>query len=125
MTRIILRWVIIGVAVWLAILIVPGIRAETSDWTTIAGIALILGLLNAVVRPILKLLSCPFIVLTLGLGVLVLNALMFWLAGWLGQTLGLNFTVETFWAAFLGGLVVSVVSAALNLLVKDDREGGR
>ncbi len=122
MTRIILRWAIIGVAVWLAILIVPGIRAESSDWTTIAGIALILGLLNAVVRPILKLLSCPFIVLTLGLFVLVLNALMFWLAGWLGQTLGLNFSVDNFWAAFLGGLVVSVVSALLNLLVKDERE---
>jgi putative membrane protein len=125
MTRLILRWAIIGVAVWLAIRFVPGIEAGASDWTTIAAIALILGLLNALVRPILKLLSCPLIFLTLGLFVLVLNALMFWLAGWLGQTLGLNFTVQNFWAAFLGGLVVSVVSAVLNLLVKDDRERSR
>ena len=122
MTKIILRWAIIGVAVWIAIQIVPGIEAGSSDWTTIAGIALILGLLNAVVRPILKLLSCPLVVLTLGLFVLVLNGLMFWLAGVVGQYFGLNFTVQGFWPAFLGALVVSIVSAVLNLLVKDDRE---
>jgi putative membrane protein len=125
MTKLILRWVIIAVAVWIAIQIVPGIEANPSDWATIAGIALILGLLNAVVRPVLKLLSCPFIVLTLGLFVLVLNGLMFWLAGWLGQAFGLGFTVRDFWAALLGALVVSVVSAVLNLLVKDDNESRR
>jgi putative membrane protein len=122
MGRLIFRWLIIAVAVWLAILVVPGINASPSDYLTVAGIALILGLLNAVVRPILKLLSCPLIVLTLGLFVLVLNALMFWLAGYLGSAFGLGFTVDGFWPALLGSLVVSIVSAVLNLLVKDDRE---
>ena len=65
MGKLIIRWLIIAVAVWLAILIVPGIQANPSDYTTIVGVALILGLLNAVVRPVLKLLSCPLIVLTL------------------------------------------------------------
>ncbi len=122
MAKLILRWAIVAVAVWLAIKFVPGIHANPSDWVTIAGIALLLGLLNALVRPVLKFLSCPLIVLTLGLFVLVLNAVMFWLAGWLGQLLGLGFRVENFWAAFLGALVVSVVSWVFNLLVKDDRE---
>jgi len=122
MAKLILRWAIIGVAVWLAILIVPGIQADPGDYTTIAAVALILGLLNAVVRPILKLLSCPLIVLTLGLFVLVLNAIMFWLAGVVSGALGLSFAVQDFWAALLGSLIVSVVSAVLNLLVKDDKE---
>jgi putative membrane protein len=122
MVKLIIRWLIIAVAVWLAILIVPGIDANPSDYTTIVGFALILGLLNAVVRPVLKLLSCPLIVLTLGVFVLVLNALMFWLAGYVSGALGLSFTVQGFWPALLGSLVVSIVSAVLNLLVKDDRE---
>lgn len=125
MGKLILRWAIVAVAVWLAILIVPGIEASPSDWTTIAAFALILGLLNAIVRPVLKFLSCPLIVLTLGLFVLVLNGVMFWLAGWLAGVLGLGFTVSDFWAALLGALVVSVVSAVLNIFVKDDNESRR
>jgi putative membrane protein len=125
MTKLILRWAIIAVAVWVAILIVPGIQANPSDWATIAGMALILGLLNALIRPVLKLLSCPLILLTLGLFTLVLNALVFWLAGWLGATFGLGITIANFWAAFLGALVVSIVSAVLNVFLQDDREKRR
>jgi putative membrane protein len=125
MTKLILRWVITAVAVWIAVLIVPGIHANPSDYATIAVIAIILGLLNALVRPVLGLLSCPLIVLTLGLFILVLNAVTFWLAAWLGQMLGFGFRVDGFWPAFLGALVVSIVSAVLNLFLKDDRESSR
>jgi putative membrane protein len=114
-----------AVAVWVAVLVVPGIQANPSNYGTIAVMAIILGLLNALVRPVLKLLSCPLIVLTLGLFILVLNALTFWLAAWVGQRFGLGFSVTGFVPAFLGALVVSVVSAVLNLFVKDDRESSR
>lgn len=122
MTKLILRWAVIAVAVWVAVLIVPGIEADPSDYSTIAGIALILGLLNALVRPILKFLTCPLIFLTLGLFILVINAVVFWLAGWLGSQFGLGFAIDNFWAAFLGSLVVTVVSAILNIFVKDNKE---
>lgn len=125
MGKLILRWAIVAVAVWLAILIVPGIDANASDWTTIAAFALILGLLNAIVRPVLKFLSCPLIVVTLGLFVLILNGFMFWLAGVVAGALNLSFTVSDFWAALLGALVVSVVSAVLNIFVPDDHESRR
>jgi putative membrane protein len=125
MTRLVLRWVIIAIAVWVAVLVVPGIQADPSDYVTIAVIAIILGLVNALVRPILTLLSCPLIALTLGLFILVLNAVTFWLAAWVGQQFGLGFSVTGFVPAFLGALVVSVVSALLNLFVRDDHESKR
>jgi putative membrane protein len=123
--KLILRWVITAVAVWVAVLIVPGIQADPSDYGTIAIVAIILGLLNALVRPLLGLLSCPLIVLTMGLFILVLNAFTFWLTGWISQQFGLGFSVDGLWPAFLGALVVSVVSAVLNLFIKDDRESKR
>jgi len=82
--------------------------------------ALIFGLVNALVRPLIALLTCPLIILTLGLFVLVINALMLLLAAWLGSTLGVGFHIRGLGCALLGALVISVVSWALSLLVHSD-----
>ena len=79
--------------------------------------ALIFGLINALVRPVIEILTCPLIILTLGLFTLVINALMLLVTGWLSESWNLGFTVMGFWAAFWGGLVVGLVSMVLSLLV--------
>lgn len=120
MNRLIIRWFINAVAVWVAANIVPGIMLTDESPVGIIVIALILGLLNATLNPLLKFLTCPFILLTLGLGALLINTLVFWLAGELGQSLGYGFSVEGFWSAFLGALVVSVVSVILGIFLKEE-----
>lgn len=125
MTKLILRWAINAFALWVAITYVPGIQADTADWLPIIGLALIFGLINALLRPLIVLLTCPLIILTLGLGTLLINTLLFWLAGLVGNEFGIGFTVDGFWPAFLGALVVSVISTVLTLLLKDDSEGRR
>jgi putative membrane protein len=119
MRKLLLRWLINGVALYMAAELVPGIYAD-GGWQVLAVMALIFGLVNALIRPILKFLTCPLIVLTLGLFTLVINALMLQLASWLGRSLGLGFYVAGFWPAFWGALVISVVSLALTLLIGDD-----
>jgi putative membrane protein len=121
MRKLLLRWLINGVALYVAAELVPGIRTD-GGWQVLAVMALIFGLVNALIRPILKLLTCPLIVLTLGLFTLVINALMLQLASWLGRQLGLGFYVAGFWPAFWGALVISVVSFALTLLIGDEDE---
>jgi putative membrane protein len=79
----------------------------------------ILGLVNAVIRPILGLLSCPFIILTLGVFVLIINAVSFLIAARIAESLGIGFFVDNFWAALLGSLVVSVVSIFFNVFLKE------
>jgi putative membrane protein len=125
MTKLILRWAINAFALWVAINYVPGIHADQADWLPIIGLALIFGLINALLRPLIVLLTCPLIILTLGLGTLLINTLLFWLAGLIGSEFGIGFTVDGFWPAFLGALVVSVISTVLTLLLKDDSEGHR
>ncbi len=121
MTRFILRWAINAVALYLAIFLIPGIVFHGA-WTSIIWLALIFGLVNALLRPLLKLLTCPLIVLTLGLFTLLLNTFLFWLTSVIGQALGMGFTVTppVFWNAFLGSLVVSIVSIVLSLILKDE-----
>ncbi|MBN1428568.1 MAG: phage holin family protein [Anaerolineae bacterium] len=118
--RFLIRWMINAAAIWVAIRVVPGIVPMESSFEAYIIIALIFGLVNAVIRPLVTLLTCPLIILTLGLGTLLINTAMFWLAGEIGQKLGYGFTVDGFWPAFWGALVVSIVSAVLSGLV-----GGR
>jgi putative membrane protein len=127
MERLLLRWLINGAALYAVLGTgwIRGIHAENTSWWGILILALIFGLVNALVRPLLKILTCPLIVLTLGLFTLVINTALFWLTGWLGGLLEVGFSVEGFWPAFLGGLVVSVVSWALSLLVRDELEPRR
>ena len=83
------------------------------------GVALVFGVVNAFIRPVLKVLTFPIILLTLGIFALVVNGLMLWLTSSVSETLGLGFHVSGFWAAFFGALVVSIVSTMLSLLLRD------
>jgi putative membrane protein len=100
---------------------VPGIRVQPNAWTAFAIMAVILGLVNAVVRPVLKFLSCPLIILTLGLFVLVINGITLWLASRIAvDWFGVGFYVDGFWSGFWGALIVSIVSVILNAVVRDE-----
>ena len=119
MRKLLLRLIINAAALYVAAELVNGISFD-GDWLAIALVALIFGLVNALIRPLLKLLSLPLMLLTLGLFTLIINALMLWLVSALAGMVGIGFTVADFGAAFLGGLVISVVSFVLNLLLVDD-----
>lgn len=118
------RLLINAVALWVATRVVPGISFD-GDWRLLFVVALLFGLLNVVVRPILKLLTFPFLIITLGLFIFVVNALMLWLTSAISDWLGLGFRVEGFMAAFLGALVVTAVSVALSLFVGKEERAGR
>jgi len=119
--KLLIRWIIASLALFVAVWLVPGIRVEGNAWIVYAVMAVILGLVNAVVRPLLKLLTCPLIILTLGLFTLVINGLTLWLASLIAiNWFHVNFYVDGFWAAFLGALIVSVVTVILSALVKED-----
>jgi putative membrane protein len=126
MTRFILRWVINAIALYLAILILPGIDLR-SGLVSILWLALIFGFVNALFRPLLKFLTCPLIMLTLGLFTLVINTFLFWLTSVIGQSFGLDLIIfdPVWWNAFLGGLVVSIVSVIMTLILKDELKGRR
>ena len=114
------RLLINAAALWVATHFVPGI-AYRGPWTSLLVVALVFGVLNASVRPLLKLLTFPLLILTLGLFTLVINALMLWLTGWISERLNLGFYVAGFWPAFWGGVVVSIVSLLLSLFVRSRR----
>jgi putative membrane protein len=127
MTRLILRWAINAVAIWAAITLLQGhgIELTQTGWVPIVGLALIFGFINALLRPLIEILTCPLIILTLGLGTLLINALLFWLTGLIGNQFGIGFTVAGFWPAFWGALIVSVVSLVLTMLLHDELKGGQ
>jgi putative membrane protein len=113
--RLLLAFLVNAAALALADFLVPGIHAEGP--LAILATALVFGLVNTLIRPVLKLLSCPMIVLTLGLFTLILNALMLLLTARIGRVFGIQFTVDGFWSAFVGALIVSIVSVLLSGLV--------
>jgi len=117
MTKFFLRWIVNAVALYAAFFVV-GIDIQGS-WQSIIWLALIFGLINAMLRPLLKTLTCPLIILTLGLFTLLINTFLFWLTGAIGGWFGIGFDV-TFGQAFWGGLIVSVVSIILSLILKDE-----
>lgn len=119
----VVRWLITAIALVVAAWLVPGIRVQDSNaWLAVAVMAAALGLVNAFVRPLLTLLSCPLILLTLGLFLLVINAAMLGLASWIAVTLfGAGFYIDGFWSALVGSIVVSIVSFVLSLVLPDDR----
>jgi putative membrane protein len=98
MTKFFIRWLINAVALYAAVWIVPGID-YLGDWMGILWLALIIGLLNSLVRPLLKFLTCPLIILTLGLFTLVINTGMLLLTRTIGQSLGIGLAVDGFWSA--------------------------
>jgi len=124
MTKFILRWAVNALALYLAVYFVPGVNLE-GGFVSIIWLALIFGLINTFLRPLLKLLTCPLIFLTLGLFTLLINTFLFWLTGEIGQAFGIGFTIAGFWPAFLGGLVVTVVSVIMSLILRDEIKGRR
>ncbi len=120
MRKLLIRWLVITIALIAAIFLVPGIRVEGNAWLIVTTAAIILGLVNAILRPILGLLSCGCIVLTLGFFLLILNAFTLWISSWIAVNIfGIGFYVENFWAAFWGAVIVSVVSYLMSYLVYD------
>ena len=124
MTKFILRLAINAIALYLAVYFLPGIELQSS-LTSILWLALIFGLVNALFRPLISLLTCPLIILTLGLFTLVINTFMFWLTSVIGQSFGIALIISepVWWNAFLGGLVVSIVSVVMTLILKDELKG--
>ncbi|MER7894840.1 phage holin family protein [Streptomyces sp. NPDC096046] len=109
----------LAVAVWLLDKITLTGDSTGKKVGTLIIVALLFGLVNFLVKPVVKLLSLPLLILTLGLFTLVVNALMLLLTSWLADTLDLSFHVEGFWTAVLGGLIISVVSWALHVVLPD------
>lgn len=126
MLRLVVRVAAAAVALWVATRLVDGVRVGgepgREQWLTLLGAAVIFGLVNAVVKPVVKLLSLPFILLTLGLLLLVINALMLLLTAAIADGLDLAFDVDGFGAAFFGGIVVSVVMWAVDVLLPERLE---
>ncbi|NUR64843.1 MAG: phage holin family protein [Streptomyces sp.] len=109
----------LAVAVWLLDKITLTGDSTGKKIGTLILVALIFGVVNFLVKPIVKLFSLPLLILTLGLFTLVVNALMLLLTSWLADKLDLSFHVEGFWTAVLGGLIISIVSWALNVILPD------
>jgi putative membrane protein len=122
MTKFLIRWGINAAALYAAVWLVPGIEFR-GDWTGVLWLALISGLLNALVRPVLKFLTCPLIILTLGLFTIVINTAMLMLTSRIGQAFGIGLTVDGFWTAVLGSLVISAVSIVMSVIFRDELKG--
>jgi putative membrane protein len=121
MSHFIIRLVINALALGVAAVIVPDIRfagAESALIINLLIVALIFGLANAVIKPLLMLVTCPFYILTLGLFTFVVNALMLMLTSWLT---GPRFVVEGFWPALFGAIIISVVSTVLSMVLKEGK----
>ena len=116
------RILINAAALWAATKLIPGVSFDGS-WTALLLVALVFGVLNVCIKPILMVLTFPFLLLTIGLFTFVLNALMLWLTSAASGALGLGFHVSGFFAAFFGALVVSIVSFMLSLFVSSERHG--
>ncbi len=108
------RWIITTLAVLIAVQIVPGIHSDTLVGLLVA--TLLLGLLNAVVRPVLIILALPLVILTLGLAIIPINMLLLW---WVGHLK--DFHVAGFWSAFWGSIIISVVTMVLNSLTGENK----
>jgi putative membrane protein len=119
---IVVRILVNAVALFVATL-VPGIELTSSSTGgkvgTLLAVAVIFGVVNAVLKPIIKVVGCGFYILTLGLISFVVNALLFLLVGWLAGELGLEFAVEGFWAGFLGAIIAALVSFGLSVVIPD------
>jgi putative membrane protein len=122
MKQLLLRLLINAVAIYITILFVPGIGFVHGgvEVGSLLLVALIFGLVNALIRPIIKLLTCPFYVLTLGLFTLVVNALMLMLTAQIANLFEGRFVVTGFGAALIGGIIIAIVSTVLSIFVSDD-----
>jgi putative membrane protein len=121
LTRVVVNAVALAVATWLVQGITLTGDTEGQRLAALLVVAALFGAVNAFVRPIVTLLALPFILLTLGLLLLVINGLMLLLTSWLSGQIGLGFDVDGFWAAVVGAIVVSVVTWLMEILLPSDR----
>lgn len=129
MNRFALRWAINMIALYVTVGSgwIPGIHAENTTGLAILGMALVFTLVHNILSPLLKLLSCSLIVLTMGLFVFIINTFLFWLTGWIGNsfTPGFGYSIDSIWAALLGALVVSIVNMVLSFVFRDELKNKR
>jgi len=122
--RLLMRLVINAAALWVAAVLVSGIsfagEGGGTDVGTLLIVALIFGLINALIKPIVKLVTCPAYILTLGLFTFIVNAGMLMMTAWIADGLGYSFQVDSFWPALWGGIIISIVSTLLSVFVSDD-----
>jgi putative membrane protein len=118
-TQLLLRWIVLALGVMLATKIVPGIRNDTG--TTLIAVVVLLSFFNAILKPLLVLFTLPFILVTMGLGVVLINALLFLLVGELVN----GFVVDGFWSAVGGSLVVSVTNLLVSAVTRGSKPGGK
>lgn len=111
----VLRWLISTLAIFAAVYLVPGIEFVGPGWQ-LGLVAAVFGLVNLALRPLLTMLTCPLIILSLGLFALVINAVLLIITAQIAASFGVQFTVDRFFSAVLGGLVISLVSLVLNIL---------
>lgn len=124
--KFLLKVVINAVAIWVATLVLDGLNVVSGDDTgqrvlVFLLVALLFGVVNAVVKPIVKLFALPLYILTLGLFTVVVNAAMLWLVAWLSEKSDYGLRIDNFWTALIGALIISIVSFVLSLVVRDDR----
>ncbi len=116
------RLLVTALALWVVVRTIPGITFSGPEWQLLM-VAMLFGVVNAVLKPILTVLTCPLILLTFGLFTLVVNAVLLMAAASLSRSFGLGFEVAGFWPAFWGGLVLGVTGSLLTVMLTD-REGG-
>jgi putative membrane protein len=116
MRPLLVRWLINTLALYLAVRVVPGVDYQGGP-VGILVVALLFGLVNATLRPLLTFLTCPLVLATLGLFLFVINAMMLLFTGWLSTQFNLGFRVAGFGAAFWAGLLISLVSLVLSIMV--------
>jgi putative membrane protein len=117
-----LRWLTNALALAAAVWLVPGIHFE-GDVVRLALVAAVFGVVNALLRPLLTVLTCPLLIVTLGLFALVINALLLLATAWLSAHWGLGFRVDGFWPAFWGGILMGLVSAVVSLFIRERDSG--
>jgi putative membrane protein len=120
--KLFIHWLITVIALYVATLILPDnlMAVQGVDaWLAFTVMAIVLGLVNIFIRPILKLLSCGCIVLTLGLFMLVINAFLLWFSSWICQLMGIGFFVQFPWGALFGSIIVSAVSFVFSLFIRE------
>ena len=120
MRTLLVRWIINALALYLAVNVIPGIHFTGSAGELLI-VAAIFGIVNSALRPILTVLTCPLVVLTLGLFTFVINALLLLLTAWLSSQFSLGLVVDGFGAAFVGGLLIGIVSVLLSIFVGESR----
>jgi putative membrane protein len=124
--RFLIRTVVTAIGLWVATWVLDGItvngKGAVRDTLTLLAVAVIFGLVNAILKPLTHLFGCAFYILTLGLFAFIVNALLFLLTGYIAQKLDLPFNVDGFWTGFWGAIIVTVVSWLVSMVIPDKKK---